>query len=95
MSAIPFFFDLEFPKDATRDTSLFSKWEMKLNSLVDGVMGADASPVEKFSINAPVFKKDKIATIADYRAMPLGDGYNFIDDLTAIDASQKTTDYGV
>ena len=68
---------------------------MKLNSLVDGVMGADASPVEKFSINAPVFKKDKIATIQDYRPIPLGDGYNFIDDLTAIDASQKTTDYGV
>jgi len=84
---------LEFPKGATRDESLFGQWKMKVNSQSNGALGTDASPEEKFSIAAPIFK-NKIATVDDYWPIPLGDGYNFIDDLTKIDAKQSANDYG-
>ncbi len=94
MDAFAIYFDLSFPKGAERDESLFGNWEMEINTSANNpILGTGASSKEKFVLSAPVFK-NKVATEEDYWPIPLGYESKFIDDVTTIDPTAKSTDYG-
>lgn len=86
-----FSWSLEFPKGETRDESLFGSWTM---TIVSDILGANPSPAEAFKLAGPVFK-NKVATKDDYWQIPLGYGFNYIEDFSTIDPSQGPLSYGV